>query len=128
MIVKKSGEKGIVVKFYSNDTTEKYLICNGVPLNWHYKQELQTDLTAIEKPFGLLSKEVQDELKAVDNGNNMQTFFTDEWSSFRDDSPSWVSSHIYRLSPTYKQEEVKEMTVGEIEARLGHKVKIVKGE
>ena len=124
VIVKESGEKGIVVQLGCG-AFPFAVYREGNKVNWYSEQTLLTDLTAIEKPFGLLSREVQEELKAVDNGGSIQWFADDVWLNCK---PAFDAQITYRLSPTYKQEEVKEMTVGEIEAKLGHKVKVVKGE
>lgn len=162
MIVKESGEKGVVV-----DVDKSYWVVSNRSLTYYQETELLTDLTAIEKPFGLLSPEIQKELIAVDNGENIQ-FYNQGTNDWKDtDSPFWETIHTYRLDPNYKQEEVKEtkcesdgqiytsyppqyrckhclrwwfcseptpecgnkvkeMTVGEIEAKLGHRVKVVK--
>ncbi|MCK9324178.1 MAG: hypothetical protein M0P69_01640 [Bacteroidales bacterium] len=122
VIVKERGEKGIVVKVDSGC----WCFCfKRNSIWWYSDSELLSDLTAIEKPFGLLSKEVQDELKAVDNGKNILFFDCyDKWAFLKE--PKWGSGSTYRLNPNWKAEEVKEMTVGEIEAKLGHKVKVVK--
>lgn len=127
VIVKESGEWGIVVgadEMY----TRQYQVhkIGSVSACWYSGDNLLTDLTAIEKPFGLLSKEVQDELKAVDNGENIEYQWNGEWRKRHENI--YDQNYTYRLSLTYKQEEVKEMTVGEIEAKLGHRVKVVKGE
>lgn len=124
VIVKESGEKGIVVgadEMY----TRQYQVhkIGSVSACWYSEDNLLTDLTAIEKPFGLLSKEVQEELISIDNEKNIQIYSKmGEWNNT---SPTWHPVNTYRLSPDYK-EEVKEMTVGEIEAKLGHRVKVIK--
>lgn len=126
VIVKESGEKGIVVgvNIISHNIFKVYMFDIKL-IKLFYKTELLTDLTAIEKPFGLLSREVQEELKNVPCGDGIQYFDDNKWVL---EDPSFAPHLTYRLSPTYKQEEVKEMTVGEIEAKLGHRVKIVKEE
>lgn len=109
-----------------NDGRYRVWIFNHSAYGWSYFYDygLLTDLTAIEKPFGLLSKEVQDELKAVNNGKNIQFFSGDTWVSCES---GWVFGYnTYRLDPKWKAEEVKEMTVADIEKLVGKKVRIVK--
>lgn len=130
VIVKESGEKGVVVDVLKDKgfTPQYFVFCRDVDDDnpfWFLEDYLLSDLTAIEKPFGLLSKEVQDELKAVNNGENIEYQWNGEWRKRHENI--YDQNYTYRLSPDY-EEEVKEMTVGEIEAKLGHRVKIVKGE
>lgn len=124
VIVKESREKGIVIGCSMNlFRVYQFWAESDILVT---KQGLATDLTAIEKPFGLLSKEVQDELKAVNNYQNIQ-YFSGGYNDWRK-APNalWNPETLYRLDPNWKAEEVKEMTVADVEKLVGGKVKIVK--
>ena len=125
VIVKESGEKAVVVEVVVFEVQEEVRIWNWdiFGCGWYKEYELLTDLPAIEKPFGLLSKEIQDELKAVNNGENIQLLESTGWVNC---SPAFESIFTYRLDPNWKGEEVKEMTVGDVEMIMGCKVRIVK--
>lgn len=128
VIVKANGYNGIVVESDCGNTSLPYMVWlfDIEKPYWCSDKELLSDLTAIEKPFGLLSKEVQDELCQTDITHRQFLNDKGEWVAV--DWATRYGSIAYRLNPNWKGEEVKEMTVGEIEAKLGHRVKVVKGE
>jgi len=106
VIVKSSGEKGIVA-LASVERYRVYILGQSIWFTF-YDHDMQTDLTAIEKPFGLLSREVQDELKAMDNGENMQYWGGSSLRWIYAPNAIWDGGTTYRLDPNWKEEEVKE--------------------
>lgn len=104
VIVKESGERGIVVKIEDWGYHPGYGV-HRIEVCWremYHEHDLLTDLTAIEKPFGLLSKEVQEELKDVNNGKNIQLLEFNGWSNC---IPAFENIFTYRLDPNWKAEE-----------------------
>ena len=68
-----------------------------------------SDLTSIEKPFGLLSPDVQEALRA--HGGPYETFRSRGWRHV--DGPQWVMTNVYRVKPKPIVETLKRSLHGD---------------